>query len=102
LNLRHPALARALHDFHSCLSKNNPDFYFYAYRAVEDIRSHFGAADDDDGKRKAWFSMNKALGREEKDYKELVDLAKNLDMQTYWVQPLISKSRRGKSISLAF
>lgn len=76
LSLKNPSLARALHDYHACLSKINPDFYFFAYRAVENIRSHFGAAEDDEGKRKAWDNMNKALGREQKDYRELVELAK--------------------------
>jgi hypothetical protein len=76
LNLGNIALARALNDYHSCLSKVNPDFYFYAYRAVEDIRSHFGAGEGDDERKKAWDSMNKALSREQKDYKELFDLAK--------------------------
>ncbi len=76
LNLGNIALARSLNDYHSCLSKVNPDFYFYAYRAVENIRSHFEAGEGDDERRKAWDSMNKALNREQKDYKELFDLAK--------------------------
>lgn len=76
LSLKHQSLARALDDYHACLSKANPDFYLYAYRAVENIRSHFGAGDDDDAKKKAWNAMNKALGREQKDYAELVEAAR--------------------------
>ena len=76
LILKTPPLARALQDYHSCLSKVDPDFYFYAYRAVEDIRSYFGATENDDERRNAWNSMNKALNREKKDYTELFDFAK--------------------------
>jgi hypothetical protein len=76
LSLRHSSLARSLDDYHACLSKVSPDFYFYAYRAVENIRSHFGTAETDNEKKKAWNAMNKALGREQKDYAELVELAR--------------------------
>jgi len=76
LSLKHSPLARALDDYHTCLSKSSPDFYFYAYRAVENIRSHFGAAEDDDAKKRAWNAMNNALGREQRDYAELVELAR--------------------------
>jgi len=76
LILSNRTLARSLHDFYSCLLNMNPDFYFYAYRAVEDIRSYFGAAENDKEKVLAWNSMNKALNHEEKDYKELVNLAR--------------------------
>jgi len=75
LSLKNVSLASALDDYHTCLSQVSPDFYFHAYRAVEDIRSHFGTAENEDGKKKAWNAMNKALGREEGDYEELRELA---------------------------
>jgi hypothetical protein len=76
LILNNPPLARALDDYYSCLSKTNPDFYVYAYRAVEDIRSHFGASEEDDERKTAWENMNKALNHNKKDYAELVKFAK--------------------------
>src|SRR3972149_10690963 len=36
----HASLRRALEDFVSSMSEASPDAYFYAYRTVEDIRSH--------------------------------------------------------------
>ena len=75
LSLKNSPLARALDDYHTCLSKGSLDFYFYAYRAVENIRSHFGTMEDDDAKKKAWNAMNTALSREQKDYAELVEAA---------------------------
>jgi len=71
LVLNNAPLARALDDFYSCLSKVNPDFYFYAYRAVEDIRTHFDSAELDDERKKGWDAMNKALNREKQDYDQL-------------------------------
>lgn len=47
----------------------------FAYRAVEDIRSHFDPSLDDAGRKKGWNLMNAALGRKEEDYRELVSLA---------------------------
>jgi hypothetical protein len=78
LGFRNMPLVRALHDYYACLSKVDPDFYFYAFRAVEDIRSYFGADEDDNERKKAWRRMNEALGREESDYKELVEAAKEV------------------------
>jgi hypothetical protein len=75
LILKNPPLARALHDFHSCLSKSNPDFYVFAYRAVEDIRSHFDSSKDETDRKLAWNKMNEALKRKEDDYRELVGFA---------------------------
>lgn len=74
LILQNAPLARALDDFRSCLSKTDPDFYVFAYRAVEDIRSHFDSSKDSDRKQ-AWNRMNKALNRKEEDYSELVGYA---------------------------
>lgn len=70
-----PPLARALHDFYSCLSENSPDCYVFAYRAVEDIRSHFDPTPDDEERKKGWNVMNTELGRKKEDYEELKGLA---------------------------
>jgi hypothetical protein len=75
LILNNPPLARALDDYYSCLSKDDPDFYVYAYRAVEDIRSHFGAPENDDERRVAWNRMNEALNHDKRDYDELKGFA---------------------------
>jgi hypothetical protein len=71
LILNNAALAAALDDFYSCSSRTDPDFYFYAYRAVEDVRAHFGSSGEDKERVKAWNSMNEALNRKEEDYDEL-------------------------------
>jgi hypothetical protein len=75
LILNNPPLARALDDFYSCLSRNNPDFYVFAYRAVEDIRSHYDPTPDEKSREKGWNVMNKALGRKKEDYEELFVLS---------------------------
>lgn len=75
LILNNAPLARALDDYYSCLSKTSPDFYVFAYRAVEDIRSHFGASDDDKQRIAAWNEMNKALNRKKENYDELKGFA---------------------------
>lgn len=76
LFLNNPPLARALRDLYACSSRVDPDFYFYAYRSVEDIRSYFGSTDTDEERIASWDAMNKALGRKKADYDELVELSK--------------------------
>jgi hypothetical protein len=75
LVLSNPPLIRSLQDFYSCLLSVNPDFYFYAYRAIEDIRSHFQDSEDEKDRSVAWRKMNAALKHEEKDYAALKRLS---------------------------
>jgi hypothetical protein len=77
LILNTPALRRAIHDFYLCSSRLDSDFFVYAYRAAEDIRSHFGPSETDAEKKRAWNAMNQALGQQEADYSELVRLSKD-------------------------
>lgn len=74
LILSNTALAGALKDFYSCSSRTDPDFYF-AYRATEDIRSHFVSPEDEEETKPSWDRMNEALGRKEQDYATLKNLA---------------------------
>ena len=74
LILNNTALAGTLKDFYSCSSRTDPDFYFYAFRAAEDIRSYFVSSEDGQETKPAWKRMNEALGREEKDYATLKEL----------------------------
>jgi hypothetical protein len=58
----HASLRRALEDFISSISEASPDCYFYAYRAIEDVRSHFQESDEDRDRKSAWNTMNSSLG----------------------------------------
>ncbi len=69
-------LRRALDDFRSCLAEVSPDLYFYAYRAVENVRSHFQTSETDEDRQESWNKMNTSLNRKEEDYRELVELSK--------------------------
>lgn len=71
----HASLRRALEDFVSSMSEASPDVYFYAYRAVEDIRSHFQVSDEDVDRKTAWNTMNSILGYRKEDHDELVRLS---------------------------
>jgi hypothetical protein len=73
LVLNNPPLLNALDDFHSCLLNLNPNFYFYAYRAAEDIRSHFQESEKD--VELAWNKMNAAVNHKKEDYKDLAELS---------------------------
>lgn len=74
LILSNAPLAAALQDFYACSSRTDPDFYFYAFRAAEDIRSYFESPEDGKATKPSWNRMNEALGRKEQDYGELVEL----------------------------
>ncbi len=71
----HSSLRRALDDFHSCIAEISPDLYLFAYRAIEDVRSHFEKTVGKDDRKAAWESMNKSLSYKKEDYDELVTLS---------------------------
>lgn len=64
-----PELRRGLRDYSSALSEPGEDTYFFAYRAIEIIRSNF---DTREGK---WDTMHSKLGTEESRIKPLTDQA---------------------------
>jgi hypothetical protein len=71
----HASLRRALEDFVSSISNASPDAYFYAYRAIENVRSHFQKSGRDEERKLAWNAMNIALNCRKEDYDELVRLS---------------------------
>lgn len=71
----HASLRRALDDFHSSVREVSPDLYVFAYRSIEDVRSHFENSTVKDDRKVAWERMNECLGYKKEDYGELVTLS---------------------------
>lgn len=66
-----PELRRSLRDYSSALQEPGEDTYFFAFRAIDIIRSHF---DSRDGK---WMAMHSKLGTEESKIEPLTVQAKD-------------------------